>query len=233
MWKNLAIVLGLLCIGLAYRDCTRPSAATATASQPTTTVTTTGARHDWSSSSSSSRDGDDTARAGRGDGAAPEAAAEQPAGLRFNGIQLPAWTAYLAPVPGESLSDYKKRMLPLAEAAVQPQRDRVAAARDQLVAAAHLDATQRAALDKAAAGCATEIEDKLLDGALAGDFNPSTFKPMTGVSTARDVLDAIDRANQQFVSTLSTDQRAALAQQPFDFADYLLFSTRWEDALPF
>lgn len=27
------------------------------------------------------------------------------------------------------------------------------------------------------------------------------------------------------------DQRAALAQHPFDLADYLLFVTRWEDAL--
>jgi hypothetical protein len=30
---------------------------------------------------------------------------------------------------------------------------------------------------------------------------------------------------------LREDQKAKLAQHPFDFADYLLFSARWEDAL--
>ena len=230
MWKNLAIVLGLLSIGLAYRDCTRSSSSSAgAATAPATTVATSAPRRgaDWSSSH---HDSDASAARDEQMLAEPE---PQPTGLRFNGIQLPAWTAYLAPMPGENLHDYKDRMLPLAEAAIAPQRARVAAARDQLVAAAHLDDAQKAALDKAAQTCATEIEDKLLSSALAGAFDPSTFKPMTGVSTARDVLDSIDRANQQFVSTLSTDQRAALAQQPFDFADYLLFSTRWEDALPF
>src|SRR4026208_2494185 len=53
---------------------------------------------------------------------------------------------------------------------------------------------------------------------------------MAGVTLARAVLDTIDQANRRFVSTLREDQKAALAQHPFDFADYLLFSARWEDA---
>ena len=72
---------------------------------------------------------------------------------------------------------------------------------------------------------------ELVGAVLAGDFSPSTFKPMTGVQMARDVLDAVDHGNQRFLSSLSDDQRAALGQHPFDFGDYLLFSTRWEDAL--
>ena len=67
---------------------------------------------------------------------------------------------------------------------------------------------------------------------LNGDFNPSTFKPMAGVALARDVLDTVDKANQQFTSSLREDQKAALAQHPFDFGDYLLFATPWEDAIP-
>ena len=51
---------------------------------------------------------------------------------------------------------------------------------------------------------------------------------MTGVTLARDVLDIVDRGNTRFVGALTPDQRAA---STFDFADYLLFSTRWEDAL--
>jgi hypothetical protein len=60
---------------------------------------------------------------------------------------------------------------------------------------------------------------------------PSTFKPTTSVTLARDVLDAVDKANRRFEASLREDQRAALAAHPFDVADYLLFSTRWEDMI--
>ena len=52
---------------------------------------------------------------------------------------------------------------------------------------------------------------------------------MTGVTLARDVLDIVDRGNARFVGALTPEQRAASG---IDFADYLAFSTRWEDALP-
>ena len=58
-----------------------------------------------------------------------------------------------------------------------------------------------------------------------------TFKPMAGVGVARDVLDLVDRANKRFLGGLSDEQRTVLAGHPFDFGDYLLFSTRWEDAI--
>jgi hypothetical protein len=77
----------------------------------------------------------------------------------------------------------------------------------------------------------TAIQDKVMGSILSGDLMPAHFKPMTGVALARDVLDTIDQANRKFVGTLREDQKATLAQHPFDFADYLLFSARWEDAL--
>jgi hypothetical protein len=64
-----------------------------------------------------------------------------------------------------------------------------------------------------------------------GELRPATFKPMTGVAIARDVLDIVDRGNTRFVSSLTSDQQGELAQHRFDFADYLAFSARWEDAL--
>jgi hypothetical protein len=48
---------------------------------------------------------------------------------------------------------------------------------------------------------------------------------------ARELLDIVERGNRRFLEALRDDQRAALAQHPFDFGDYLVFSTRWEDAL--
>jgi hypothetical protein len=54
---------------------------------------------------------------------------------------------------------------------------------------------------------------------------------MTGVALARDVLDLVDRGNTRFLGTLRPDQRTSLASHRFDFADYLLFTAHWEDAL--
>jgi hypothetical protein len=45
------------------------------------------------------------------------------------------------------------------------------------------------------------------------------------------VLDVVDTANQRFTRSLTDDQRGRLETHPFDFADYLLFSTPWEDVL--
>jgi hypothetical protein len=162
----------------------------------------------------------------------PEPPPPATGGPSFNGIQLPAWTAYFAPQPGEDLRSYRDRMLPLAQAALAPQRARVARSRDDFAAVAHLDSQQKALLDTQRQQAADRIEEKLLGGFLNGDFDPHTFKPMAGVSLARDVLDIVDDANQTFTASLREDQKAALAQHPFDFADYLLFGTRWEDALP-
>jgi len=63
------------------------------------------------------------------------------------------------------------------------------------------------------------------------ELSPATFKPMTGVGIARDLLEIVDKQNHVFVDALTDDQRAKLAQHPFDFGDYLVFSTKWEALL--
>ena len=54
---------------------------------------------------------------------------------------------------------------------------------------------------------------------------------MTAVSLAREVLDVVDGAGKRFSFALTEDQRLRLADHPFDFGDYLLFHTQWEDAI--
>jgi hypothetical protein len=154
-----------------------------------------------------------------------------PDGPKLGAIKLPAWSLWLMPHPGESMLAYRDRMVPLAQTALAPQRARVARSRDDFAKAVGLDAQQRAQLDGAVADAAGQIEDKMMNAFMSGDLSPSTFKPMTGVSLARDVLDIVDGANRRFVSTLREDQKTKMAQHPFDFADYLVFSARWEDAL--
>jgi len=218
-WKNLSIVLAVVCSWQAWRGCHHECPVAPPPERETCVKLI--AQHAW-----------DTSEPER---PAPpqedEPPVEKPA-VSFNGIALPAWTAYFAPMPGEDLRSYRDRMMPLAKAALAPQRARVARSRDDFAAAAHLDSSQRATLDKARQEAADRIEEKVMGAFMNGDFNPATFKPMTGVALARDVLDQVDKANAQFMASLREDQKAALAQHPFDFGDYLLFGTLWEDALP-
>ena len=224
-WRNLSILLALICAYQAWCACQRPSAtsepAVERAGEPPRATTTTPAQRD---------DRPSTAAAQPTTPQAP-AAPTATSGLMINGFKVPAWAAWLAPQPGENSLDYRDRLVPIAQAAVAPHRARVARGRDDFAARANLDAQQRAHLDAAVHDAAGAIQDKVMGSLMGGELMPANFKPMTGVTLARDVLDIIDQANRRFVATLREDQRAALAQHPFDFADYLLFSARWEDAL--
>lgn len=222
-WKNLSLVLAAICLWQTWRSCNRPAPAKP---EPVKTAERTPApprthASSWEDSPSS----DDTAQTD------DDAGEPAPMGPSINGFKLPAWTLYFAPMPGESMLSYRDRMLPLAQAALAPHRARVARGRDDFAKVAGLDTQQRAQLDGAVQEAATQIEDKVMNALMSGDLSPSSFKPMTGVTLARDLLDTIDSANQRFMSSLREDQKAKLAEHPFDFADYLLFSARWEDAL--
>ena len=149
-------------------------------------------------------------------------------GKSFYGFRVPAWALRLAPQRGETLRAYRDRILPLAQAAIAPQRARVARTRDDF---AQLDPHQRAELDAAVADAAKAIQDRILAAFATGELRPATFKPMTGVAIARDVLDIVDRGNTRFQSALTPDQQTQLTSHRFDFADYLLFTSHWEDAL--
>lgn len=222
-WKKFSAVLAVLLVVQTWRACNRPAPATKTAAADTT-----------SDDAPRNHGFDSAPGANDRDSEAAKAAEEEPppsSGPSINGFRLPAWTLYFAPMPGESMLSYRDRMLPLAQAAIAPHRERVARGRDDFAAKAHLDTQQRAQLDAVVTDAAQQIEDRVMNSLLSGQLMPSTFKPMTGVTLARDVLDTIDKANQKFVSGLREDQKAELAKHPFDFADYLLFSAHWEDAL--
>ncbi|HEU4614524.1 MAG TPA: hypothetical protein VFS15_20655 [Kofleriaceae bacterium] len=223
-WRNLSIILALLCTYQAWRGCNRrPPAADDTAAAE---CTPDSPRRFTSSSSTESR---------THEAAAPSSDDSEPPpdspGLKIGGFKVPAWAMWLAPQPGENLLDYRDRIVPIAQAAIAPQRARVARGRDDFARIANLDSQQRAQLDATVQQAQTEIQDKVMGSLMSGDLMPANFKPMTGVALARDVLDVVDHANQRFISTLREDQKEALAHHPFDFADYLLFSARWEDAL--
>jgi hypothetical protein len=218
-WRNLAVLLGVICCYQMWHGCNRSAAAKkasddARAADCRTTIMSSSTGSTSSSSTAAATD-------------RPSLAADTTP-VSFHGFKAPAWVMQLAPQPGEKMRDYRDRILPLAQTVVAPQRSRVARTRDDFAA---LDSHQRAELDGAVQEAATAIEDRVMNGILSGELTPATFKPMTGVTMAREILDIIDRGNTRFMNSLTPDERTRLASHRFDFADYLLFSARWEDAL--
>jgi hypothetical protein len=215
-WRNTALVLAAICGYQRYQSCTHDAAPTEPAPPAARPARAAAA----------------TAPATTAAPALPPAPSLDPpgagSGKSFHGFHVPAWALRLAPQRGESLRAYRDRILPLAEMAIAPQRARVARMRDDF---AHLDPHQRAELDAAVADAAQAIQDRILTAFASGELRPATFKPMTGVAIARDVLDIVDRGNTRFQRSLTPDQQGELAQHRFDFADYLMFSARWENAL--
>jgi hypothetical protein len=211
-WRNTALVLAAICVYQRWQGCSNDAS-------PIEPAAPAPAVHHVATTPASAAPALPDPPA-HGDAAAP--------GKRFHGFQVPAWALRLAPQRGETPRAYRDRILPLAELAIAPQRARVARFRDDFAA---FDAHQRAELDGAVADAAKAIQDRVLAALAAGQLRPATFKPMTGVALARDVLDIVDRGNTRFQGALTPDQRTQLASHRFDFADYLLFTAHWEDAL--
>ena len=222
-WRTLCFGLAAACVVLLWRDCADRSGDPRPAADCPRLVPVARGERAASAEPAELIDRE----------APPPAAAAEPAELAptLYGIELPPWLVWIAPHPGEDLRGYRDRMLPLAVAAIAPQRTRVARSLDSFAALAHLDPRQRAALDTATRDTAAALQDRVLAAVLDGELAPASFKPMAGVGVARELLDIVERGNRRFLAALRDDQRAALAQHPFDFGDYLVFSTRWEDAL--
>jgi hypothetical protein len=211
-WRHAAVVLAVICCYQRWQGCTR---AQPTATQPAGHAPLVASQ---------------TAPLPLPPPVPPslDQPAVAPATRSFYGFKVPAWAMRLAPQHGETMRAYRDRVLPLAKLAIAPQRARVARTRDEL---ATLDPRQRAELDAAVQEAATAIQDRVMSAIASGELQPATFKPMTGVAIVRDVLGIVDRGNTRFGNSLTAEQRTGLASHRFDFADYLVFSAPWEDAL--
>jgi hypothetical protein len=219
-WRTLCVVLAAALLVQQWRDCTGgPSDPRPAADCPRPAPIARGARL------AAAEPAEPPDRE-----AAPPTEPADP-GPALYGVELPPWLVWIAPHPGEDLRAYRDRMLPLAVAAISPQRARVARSLDSFAALARLDPRQRAELDAATRDTAAALQERVLAAVLNGELAPAAFKPMAGVGMARELLDIVERGNRRFLEALRDDQRAALTGHPFDFGDYLVFATRWEDAL--
>ncbi len=138
---------------------------------------------------------------------------------------------FFTPKPGETMSEYRDRVLPVVQAAAAPQRTRVVHWRADFERDAELDDAQRRELDAAVAEAGDALKDRIMQGVLSGELTPPDVKPSTAVAFARDLLDLADGANRRFRASLRPEQAEIYDHSPFDVSDYLFFHTRWEDLL--
>lgn len=228
----MALALMVVVVILWWRDCSRPR-----------TDAPGRAREDRAGERAESRSTSRAASGTRGRPAQVPAASAQPWDEGEEEPPLPTgpnlrqqiadhWAVrFLTPQPGETLLDYRDRVVPVAQLAVAPHRTRVAESRRRFVEAAALDERQQQALDAAVERAASDIQDHVMQSVLSGELMPPRVRPARAVAFARDVLDLLDRANREFRATLTSSQLAALDESGFDVIDYLVFSTRWEDLL--
>ena len=128
-WRNLCFVLGAACSWQAYRACTRPA--------PAVTHAECGEPDHARAAREDHTDRTTPRTTGRDDHAT---AAEAPptGGVSLFGMKLPGWARSLMPQAGEDLRSYRDRMIPLAQLAVAPQRNRVARSSEDFATAANL-----------------------------------------------------------------------------------------------
>ena len=223
-WKRVALLLALVCAYQTYRGCTRGVKKVYGDNCPKQDG-------DHTYTASGGFDGDE--RGAHGDTPRPSLPTSDHPTLHAYGfaVTVPPWATMLLPNKGETIKSYKDRMLPLAQRVIAPQRARVARMRDELAKSINLDPRQRGELDGATSETASALENRVMEAFANGAFDPATFKPMTGVNLAKGLLDDIATGNARWQSALSESQKTALAGNPFDFGDYLVFSTPWEDLL--
>jgi len=209
-WRNATFALAVICGYQRWNSCSHATSSAPAAAVERGTSSTSDAPHSWTAPTRP-----------------PSLETASEPARTFYGFKLPAVVSRLAPRPGESMRDYRDRLLPIVELAVAPQRARVARTRDDFA----LDAHQRAELDASVQEAATAIQARVMEAIASGELRPGTFKPMTGVTITRDLLDIVERGNTRFQGSLTPDQRTQLASHRFDFADYLLFTAPWENAL--
>lgn len=238
-WRNTSLVLMVVVVVLWWRDCHRPRAGHTGRAAEKASSARAATRADRAGSAM-------PARRGRADVQAWDEREDQDPGETWDESDgLPPargpslqqqlanhWAVrFLTPHPGETMLEYRDRVVPVAQLAVAPHRARVAESRRRFVEEAGLDAAQEQALDAAVQRAADDIQSHVMQAVLSGELLPPRVRPAKAVAFARDVLDMLDRANREFRATLTAGQRAHLDAGGFDVIDYLFFSTRWEDAL--
>ena len=144
----------------------------------------------------------------------------------------PAFAAMLGREPGESVEDYRARVVPFVQTALAVPRTRLADARKAAEAAASVTDEQRAKLDALFQDVQEETLELTNQAILDGDLTPYE-RNYGGVLQWGGGLGAILNSTQARIGDILTpEQRAIMADQGFEWGEYLGVTMPWEELQP-
>lgn len=140
--------------------------------------------------------------------------------------------AMLGREPGESVEDYRARVVPFVQTALGVPRIRLEDARKEAEAAARVSDDQRAKLDALIDDVTRETLALTNEAVAAGDLTPYE-RNYGGVLQWGGGLGAILGTTQTRIGDILTpEQRQTMSDQGFEWAEYLGVSIPWEKLEP-
>ena len=134
--------------------------------------------------------------------------------------------------PGESIEDYRERVIPTIQTALAIPRSRIDEARRQAELAANVTDEQRRELDSVFEDVSREALALTNEAIAAGDLTPYS-RNYAGVLSWSGGLGAIlGSAQGRISSILGPDQLDAMSSSGFEWAEYFGLQVPWEDLDP-
>lgn len=140
--------------------------------------------------------------------------------------------AMLGREPGESVEDYRARVTPMIQTALAVPRTRLEEARREAEKAARISDQQRAKIDELYADVSRETLALTNQAIASGDLTPYE-RNYAGVLSWAGGLGAILGTTQtRMGEILSDEQRAAMSDAGFEWAEYFGVKIPWEELQP-
>jgi hypothetical protein len=140
--------------------------------------------------------------------------------------------AMLGREPGETVEDYRARVTPMIQTALAVPRSRLEESRREAEKAAHISDEQRAKIDELFADVSRETLALTNQAIASGDLTPYE-RNYAGVLSWAGGLGAILGTTQtRMGEILSDEQRAAMSDAGFEWAEYFGVKIPWEELQP-
>jgi len=140
--------------------------------------------------------------------------------------------AMLGREPGESVEDYRARVAPMIQTALAVPRTRLEESRREAEKAARISDQQRAKIDELFADVSRETLALTNQAIASGDLTPYE-RNYAGVLSWAGGLGAILGTTQtRMGEILSEEQRAAMSDAGFEWAEYFGVKIPWEELQP-
>lgn len=134
--------------------------------------------------------------------------------------------------PGETVEQYRERVVPLVRLGLAGVRERTADQRSELESLAGVTAEQRAEIDQVIDDAYREALAFTNQAIQSGEINPSNLEWGNLLVYGGGLGSVLDSAESQLGEILTPEQRDVFVEQGFRWSQYLGANMPWEDLEP-